>query len=567
MSKEAKPSMDENAQEHATGNTVHERPKGWDGIDVALICLLLAFGALSRAPFGTPVLKGYDPIQCGLALTQYDLAIHRPHPPGAPVFIAVAKLSSLVANSATAALVTQSVLFGVLSIVAVYFLGRAVHGRCMGFAAAVLYAVSPMAWLWSETGGSAGLDTFLACMFCLFCWKARKGCPGAAVLSSVAISLLIGCRQNVNLASVSLIPLWLWGMSRSGWKGWLGGIVAFVGTTAAWGWGMLAACGGTTEYVDALLPHLRRMFYESSPLAAAVQGNVRLAASRTIALPQAICVDWLQIFLLAPALLNALRLVRLRKVLTNDRAKFVLIAVTGMILGVLALPYHPEEYLAVCFPVLAIASTAGTFLAADLVCRVLFAAVRERAPVRQTPLFSSILLAAYIVVGINGCLYAFLCWRILPSLPDEVKMEEPGWPEELLKLDAVRKRFPAESTVLVGDWLPQRYACMYAPKYRCYYLPSVFADPKLTLIDRAGGDGTERRLVGEDLKKLPLPPGCRAVVFLDSAYAGCIRANDPAVLHPEDAAVGSLTWVELPTGDFTISAKRLALSIDRVREE
>jgi hypothetical protein len=67
-------------------------------------------------------LEDLDSINFALGVTHFDVAQHQPHPPGYPVFIALAKALRPVASSETAALASLSVVSGALGVVAIAWL-------------------------------------------------------------------------------------------------------------------------------------------------------------------------------------------------------------------------------------------------------------------------------------------------------------------------------------------------------------------------------------------------------------------------------------------------------------
>jgi Dolichyl-phosphate-mannose-protein mannosyltransferase len=116
------------------------------GVDaLALFVLALAM----RLPFQTVVLYHWDSVLYALALSDFDVAESRPHPPGYLFYVATARLAQLVLGDANASLVAVSLVGGALAVALTYLLGRQLYGRGVGIAAALLLAAAAPFWYYS----------------------------------------------------------------------------------------------------------------------------------------------------------------------------------------------------------------------------------------------------------------------------------------------------------------------------------------------------------------------------------------------------------------------------------
>ena len=63
----------------------------------ALSALALIY-AIAHAPFLAPSLEDIDSVNFALGVRDFDVATHRPHPPGYPVYIALGKAATAIAG-------------------------------------------------------------------------------------------------------------------------------------------------------------------------------------------------------------------------------------------------------------------------------------------------------------------------------------------------------------------------------------------------------------------------------------------------------------------------------------
>ena len=198
----------------ADGDLRNDISKGSLYSQVASILALTVFALGSRLLLLPSTVDGLDSVQQALALIDYDLANHTPHPPGAPAYHAVVRLVNLFADSPTGAVLATGVLLSALAGLAAWGLGVTMPGaggRRYPGVTGFLLLVSPALWIDSVSGGSAMGDAALAAAVGLFSFRARATRrPLDAVTSAVLLGVLVGFRQNANLASFCMLPVWFW---------------------------------------------------------------------------------------------------------------------------------------------------------------------------------------------------------------------------------------------------------------------------------------------------------------------------------------------------------------------
>lgn len=192
-----------------------------------VVALAVAFFALHLNAL-PPTLEDIDSVNLALGVESFDVAAHRPHPPGYPVFIALAKLSTAAIGSAfpeidrdrrgAIGLAIWGVLAGAVAAVVVAELWVAFGlSPLMAALAALLVVASPLFWLTASRPltDTAGLVSALAVQTLLLKAVARsREVPGrvspAWWWAAGAFGVLIGLRsQTLWLVG----PLFAWSLA------------------------------------------------------------------------------------------------------------------------------------------------------------------------------------------------------------------------------------------------------------------------------------------------------------------------------------------------------------------
>jgi hypothetical protein len=247
----------------------------------ALAVLALAF-ALAHAPFVVSTLEDIDSVNFALGVRDFDVADHRPHPPGYPAYIglgkaAVAATRPLLGNESQStvearSLSTLSLVGGVVAIILLYRVLRALSGRDVrSLAAAGLTASCPLFWYMSVRPMSdvPGLAAAFAAQACLALawWRQRTDDTDSGrlsperlaasgrmiVLGALACGVAIGFRsQNAMLTLPLLAGVLLDRVGRGVAGAILGGAIAFGVGTLLWAVPLVIASGGVNAYLAAL---------------------------------------------------------------------------------------------------------------------------------------------------------------------------------------------------------------------------------------------------------------------------------------------------------------------------
>jgi hypothetical protein len=258
----------------------------------ALAALALIF-ALAHVPFLATSLEDIDSVNFALGVRDFDVATHRPHPPGYPVYIAFGKIATAIAGTGVEAppamieakaLAVVSLLAALAAIVCLYGVFACLgdgdrdgtrapwHALDVPAIAATAVTVScPLFWYLAVRPMSdlPGLSLALAAQACLLLafWRQRPQADGDRRLGPAAMSasgrmivlgaflaaLSIGVRSQTMWFTVPLLVLVL--LDRTG-RGVAGALIGagtmFVAGGLAWGIPLLVASGGPNAYLAAL---------------------------------------------------------------------------------------------------------------------------------------------------------------------------------------------------------------------------------------------------------------------------------------------------------------------------
>lgn len=161
---------------------------------------------ITRIPFTSKFLYHMDSVQFALALEKYDITVHQPHPPGYFLYVMLGRILNFFIKDANTVFVSISIIFGGLTVVTVYYLGKELFDKKIGLLAGVLALTSPNLWFHGEVALSYIVEAFFSALVAYLCWRIYRGEHRYIWPSVIALGIAGGVRQNT---IVFLIPLWL----------------------------------------------------------------------------------------------------------------------------------------------------------------------------------------------------------------------------------------------------------------------------------------------------------------------------------------------------------------------
>jgi hypothetical protein len=240
---------------------------------------LAALTLLSRWPYRARMLYNWDAVQFALALREFDVAKHQPHPPGYLLYVALGRLLNIPLADPNLAYVGLAMLFSAATTVTVYWLARELYERATAASAAALLAVSPLFWFYGSVGLTYAGEAFSASLVAAFAYGALRGNARYLYWGAVALGLAGGIRPSV---LVLLLPLCV-GCAIAGIRGARRLALAaalMLGTVFLWFLPLVWLTGGFGAYLRA-----STQLYGSVVLSTSVMGgsiDVTLAQARYV---------------------------------------------------------------------------------------------------------------------------------------------------------------------------------------------------------------------------------------------------------------------------------------------
>jgi hypothetical protein len=217
--------------------------------------LVAALFVALHLPFLPRSLEDLDSINFALGIRHFDVAQHQPHPPGYPIYIALAKAVHLLLGSEARALSLLGIVAGGLAAFALLALcselDRDRPRRALTWLATIVTLLGPLFWLTAERPLSdvVGLAAVLGVQALIL----SAATPRAIAIAAASAAFAAGIRSQVVWLTLPLIAYRLWQLRavvRP--RHYATVVLAFAAGALAWFVPLVIASGGPLTYWRAL---------------------------------------------------------------------------------------------------------------------------------------------------------------------------------------------------------------------------------------------------------------------------------------------------------------------------
>lgn len=263
-----------------------------------------------------------DQAELAYALQDYDVGVEHPHPPGNPVFVACAKVVYLLTGNALVSLLVVTGALRIGAILGLYWLAALLYGRLAALAASSLWLFFPPLWSVGVSTFTWAADAFFAVVIAATALKALRGSDRYAILSACLIAVGMGFRESLFL----LGPLWLFCVWRRPRRVVVLAVLAAALIVALWVTGMIVATGGWDRYMtsrSALMSEVVKpttVLLSGEPIQRLLANSARLTDCIIGYGSKVLALVWL-----LPMVYAVGRAFSIRSLLTDDRARFILL--------------------------------------------------------------------------------------------------------------------------------------------------------------------------------------------------------------------------------------------------
>jgi hypothetical protein len=486
--------------------------------------VLALVGAVSRLPFvhATPI--NWDSVQFALALEQFNLHAHQPHPPGYILYVLLGRLFNLAVDNPGLSLSLLSVLVTALALPLFYMLVLHIFDdTAVAWGASLILAASPLAIYYGSVGLTYMPEMLLSILVAALAWRVKTSKAGEIVLPAALLALSLGVAGGVRQTSLPiLLPLCVWALWKAGRRAWAVFALVLAGVCALWFVPLTMLSGGLGAYL-----------HENALLADTVVSRTSVVDVGLSGLFYNVTFEGLALAIglglgLIPLALWALRLVSFS--LARPVRSFLLLWSLPPLLFYSASHVGQFGYMLVVVPPLAILSAVSARVLAMMIGRR-----RERDKAGDAGERAGLALCGAIA------LFSLAYFLLAPGpiTASVVEGNDAHWRAVQV---ALRNDDPA-STVLVmsiGWDGPFRAAGYLLPQYRSYAVDTNDAGDLGWLYSAYNGKSDYSLPTPKGQASLQLPANTRKIVALDPVTArrfaptgtlDCIQLSDGSTLY------------------------------------
>jgi len=482
-----------------------DKKRNWSNLD-----FLFLFGGtltivVTRWLFKSQYLFHWDSIQFVMALENFDVSRHQPHPPGYVLYVYLGKLFNYLVEDPNLAFILLGIIASVLGLVFTFFFARAAFGKATAYIAALFYTFNPLVWFHGLVAEVYILEMMFVLLFGFLAYRYYRRESILGLISMVLVLGLLGATRQS--AEVVMSPLFVFVLfaHKTSVKKWLAALAGLVVVNLAWFIPVLALSGGWSSYFIALNALTRATIiyeYVNNGWDALLNNfGAMLTVLKQAFLPG--------LLILAVAVLPFVAQESKAKYKINQSLVwFWLMAILpGILIMPIILMRNPGYMLSVASLLIILVALAVVFLVK----------VTARWRSRLANLAMTVLIAGTLVFEVgNFFTLGFSSLYYLSASLDSVRKVDE-YAADIMQ--TLRDRFnPTESVIWIpGDYVffGVRHFQYYLPEFEIYaFAPQSFADASSKLpIWHIKGTETS-----EFIKSIPLPADIRYLVAARDTY-------------------------------------------------
>ncbi len=171
-----------------------------------LIYLIFLTALMLRLLFMSPYLEDWDSVQFALALHDFSIVKHQPHPPGYPLYVLMGRWIDLFFNDPAKSLGLLSAFLGAATTIPIFLLAKKMFDQTTGIVAALLLTFTPVEWMLSGVALTNVPGLFFISTLALLIFNSSNNYK-LLLLSSFLSGLVLGVRFTEAPILVTLLAL------------------------------------------------------------------------------------------------------------------------------------------------------------------------------------------------------------------------------------------------------------------------------------------------------------------------------------------------------------------------
>jgi 4-amino-4-deoxy-L-arabinose transferase-like glycosyltransferase len=218
-------------------------------LDIIILLIFFLTVFLTRIPFTSKFLYQLDSVNYALAFQHFNINLSQPQAPGYIFFVALGKFINIFFNNPNTSMIFISIVFSILTVFLVYLLVKQMFSREIAVVASILLIFNPIFWFYGEIAMIYMSEALFATLIAYTSYKLLKGDDKFLYLSSIALGLSGGFRQDL---IVFMFPLWLFSIyyQNFDYKKIFKAFMLLIASTLLWFIPTIMLTGGLWKYLQ-----------------------------------------------------------------------------------------------------------------------------------------------------------------------------------------------------------------------------------------------------------------------------------------------------------------------------